>query len=61
MNFVYEVTDALHKSSSSLKSSVTDVGYSFFAVLRQNVRHCCPLVLVGRPHTGMRQDMMSAT
>jgi hypothetical protein len=47
-NVVYEVTDALQNLfSSSLKSPVTDFGYSLFAVLRQNVHHCCcPLVLV---------------
>jgi hypothetical protein len=32
--------------SSSLKSSLTDFWVFFFAVLRQNVYHCCPLILV---------------
>jgi hypothetical protein len=46
MNYILESILNEVQSSSSLTSYVTDFGHFFFAVLRQNIHHCCPLLLV---------------
>jgi hypothetical protein len=54
MKYMYEVTDALHKSfSSSHNISVTDHGYSF--CFSQIMYCCCPVVLI---QFTMPQDMI---